>query len=168
MIDFKRATSKDHFEVIAKLAHDIWHEHYTPIIGKDQVNYMVAKFQTSEAMQQQAEEGYEYYVLNHQNNDVGYLAIEKRDDDLFLSKIYLLKTCRGKGFGKVAFNFIEKRACDLNCKSISLTVNIKLCLKYFSCYQPKSRRSVLFWCHQRSLLVTNLTDKSSCLLLSKI
>ncbi|MFK2821048.1 GNAT family N-acetyltransferase [Flavobacteriaceae sp. LMIT009] len=123
MIDFKRATSKDHFEVIAKLAHDIWHEHYTPIIGKDQVNYMVAKFQTSEAMQQQAEEGYEYYVLNHQNNDVGYLAIEKRDDDLFLSKIYLLKTCRGKGFGKVAFNFIEKRACDLNCKSISLTVN---------------------------------------------
>ena len=123
MIDFKRATSKDHFEVIAKLAHDIWHEHYTPIIGKDQVNYMVTKFQTSEAMEQQAEEGYEYYVLDHQNNDVGYLAIEKRSDDLFLSKIYLLKTCRGKGFGKVAFNFIEKRACDLNCKSISLTVN---------------------------------------------
>lgn len=123
MIEFKRATTKNHFEVIAKLAHDIWHEHYTPIIGKDQVNYMVAKFQTSEAMQQQAEEGYEYYLLEHQNNDVGYLAIEKRNDDLFLSKIYLLKTCRGKGLGKEAFSFIEKRATDLKCKSISLTVN---------------------------------------------
>ena len=123
MIDFKRATSKDHFEVIAKLAHDIWHEHYTPIIGKDQVNYMVAKFQTSEAIQKQAEDGYEYYVIEYQNSDVGYLAIEKRNDDLFLSKIYLLKTCRGKGLGKEAFNFIEKRASNLNCKSISLTVN---------------------------------------------
>ena len=123
MIVFKRATSKDHFEVIAKLAHDIWHEHYTPIIGKDQVNYMVDKFQTSEAMQKQAEEGYEYYLLEYQNNDVGYLAIEKRNDDLFLSKIYLLKNCRGKGLGKEAFSFIEKRARDLNCKSISLTVN---------------------------------------------
>lgn len=123
MINFKRATTKVHFDLIAKLAHDIWHEHYTPIIGKDQVNYMVNKFQTSEAMQQQAEEGYEYYLLEHQNNDVGYLAIEKRNNDLFLSKIYLLKSCRGKGFGKKAFNFIEKRANDLHCKSISLTVN---------------------------------------------
>ena len=68
---------------------------------------MVAKFQTSEAMQQQAEKGYEYYLLEHQNNDVGYLAIEKRDDDLFLSKIYLLKTCRGKGFGKKMFEYFR-------------------------------------------------------------
>jgi ribosomal protein S18 acetylase RimI-like enzyme len=123
MIDFKTATTKEHFKTIAKLAHEIWHEHYIPIIGKDQVNYMVAKFQTSDAMQKQAEEGYEYYLLEDKNNAVGYLAIEKRNETLFLSKIYLLKTCRGKGFGKEAFSFIEKRANDLNCKSISLTVN---------------------------------------------
>jgi len=42
---------------------------------------------------------------------------------LFLSKIYIAKSSRGLGFGKIAMNFIEKQAQQLNCKKIYLTVN---------------------------------------------
>jgi len=123
MIKFFLANSKEQFNVIAKLASIVWHEHYTPIIGKPQVEFMVAKFQTSEAMQRQSKEGYEYYIIKHDNIDVGYLSIKKNNNDLFLSKMYLLKEFRGKKIGKAAFSFIEDKAKTHQCKTISLTVN---------------------------------------------
>jgi len=123
MPEFLLATSKTEFNVIAKLANIVWYEHYTPIIGKAQVEYMVAKFQTSEAMQQQTAEGYEYYTIKYENENVGYLSIKMNNDNLFLSKIYLLKQFRRKGIGKGAFKFIEEKAKKHHCKSISLTVN---------------------------------------------
>ena len=89
MTDFKLATTKTHFNAIAKLANIVWHEHYLPIIGKAQVEYMVAKFQTCQAMQQQANEGYEYYIITYKSENVGYLSVKKNNNDLFLSKIYL-------------------------------------------------------------------------------
>lgn len=123
MTEFILATSKEHFNVIAKLAHIVWHEHYTPIIGKAQVEYMVAKFQTAKAMQKQAKEGYEYYIIKLDVGNVGYLSIKKNKNDLFLSKIYLLKEFRGKKIGKTAFNFIENKAKMYQCKTVTLTVN---------------------------------------------
>lgn len=123
MVDFLVAKSKKEFNIIDKLASIVWYEHYTPIIGKAQVEYMVAKFQTSEAMQNQAKEGYMYYLIKHDNENVGYLSIKKNNNELFLSKIYILKDFRGKRIGKTAFNFIENKAKELGCESISLTVN---------------------------------------------
>jgi len=123
MTEFFLARSKEHFNTIAKLANIVWHEHYIPIIGKAQVDYMVTKFQTSGAMQQQEKEAYEYFIIKYEKNDVGYLSVKKNNDDLFLSKIYLLKEFRRKGIGKDTFKFIEEKAKNYQCKSISLTVN---------------------------------------------
>jgi hypothetical protein len=36
---------------VAPMAHEVWNEHYVPLIGQAQVDYMVAKFQSAEAMQ---------------------------------------------------------------------------------------------------------------------
>ena len=123
MIEIVRAKTTQQFDLIAKLAFEIWNEHYIPIIGKAQVAYMVAKFQTSEVMQEQANEGYEYYLINYDSKPVGYLSIQKRVTELFLSKIYILNSYRGKKIGKEAFIFIDHRARELYCKSIALTVN---------------------------------------------
>ncbi len=112
-----------HFERMAHLAHVIWHEHYTPIIGQAQVEYMVNKFQTAEAMKHQVENGFEYYIINFNQETIGYLSIKHNDDDLFLSKIYIRSDHRGLKIGKTAMLFVEKRAQDLSCKSVSLTVN---------------------------------------------
>ena len=42
---------------------------------------------------------------------------------MFLSKIYVQNSLRGKGLGKKAMAFVEEKAKELNCKGISLTVN---------------------------------------------
>jgi RimJ/RimL family protein N-acetyltransferase len=123
MIAFQKVETEQHLKSIEQLARAIWTLHYTPIIGLEQVEYMLTKFQSFTAMQQQIKEGYEYYMINYRDEFVGYLSIKKNKNVLFLSKIYVHSDYRGKGIGKTAFRFIENRALDLACNSIMLTVN---------------------------------------------
>ncbi len=123
MIAFKKATTFFDFEVIEGLANTIWRAHYIAIIGKAQVDYMLHKFQSAKAIQQQTLEGYHYYTIHFETKAIGYFAIKQDDNNLFLSKLYLLKAKRGNGFGKQAMVYIETIAKSWNCNSISLTVN---------------------------------------------
>lgn len=123
MIQFQEAYNKQQLDLIENLADVIWHEHYTPIIGKDQVLYMLDKFQSTDTMLEQIKSGYRYYSIEQNNVVVGYLSYEKRDRTLFLSKIYLLKELRGKGIGRQAINFVMQVAKKLNCNKVGLTVN---------------------------------------------
>lgn len=124
MIQFVKVSTATHIKSVAKLAHAIWHEHYPSIIGIDQVNYMVEKFQSAKAISDQLNEGFEYYLVELDNDPVGYLSVKKEAESLFLSKIYVLSNQRGKGLGKSAFSFIEAYAKNNQCSSIYLTVNI--------------------------------------------
>lgn len=124
MTKFKPATTHSDFELISKLAKDIWTEHYTPIIGIDQVNYMLEKFQSENAVKNQVlNDEYKYFIISNMEFPIGYLSIKKEDSSLFLSKIYIAKTSRGQGIGKTSMNFIEEQATLLNCEKIYLTVN---------------------------------------------
>ena len=40
--------TQDEADMIARLAQEIWHEHYKPIIGEQQVAYMLEKFQSAD------------------------------------------------------------------------------------------------------------------------
>lgn len=119
----KKVNTETQIKEVEALGKEIWTEHYTPIIGIDQVNYMLDKFQSARAIAEQIDEGYEYYQLIEREELVGYVAVQKREEALFLSKIYLRKDQRGKGFGKQAMNFVFSRAKELKCKLVRLTVN---------------------------------------------
>ena len=108
---------------VAELADIIWREHYIPIIGRAQVDYMLEHFQSAPAIEKQIAQGVYYFVIQTEGLTVGYLAFEKQGKTLFLSKIYLLDSHRGKGFGKAAMNFLEEKARSLECADIALTVN---------------------------------------------
>ncbi len=56
-----KVVGKKLIPVVESLAYSIWREHYTPIIGRHQVEYMLEKFQSKEALLNQIEkEGYIY------------------------------------------------------------------------------------------------------------
>ena len=46
------------------VAEEIWRDHYTPIIGKKQVEYMLEKFLSPEALVEQINSGYQYYLFS--------------------------------------------------------------------------------------------------------
>lgn len=124
-IIINRVVAEDKQELIEIefLARKIWTEHYTPIIGVDQVNYMLDKFQSHEAMTDQLKENYHYFSIHLNAELVGYFSTQPRDNKLFLSKAYISKEHRGKGIFSYAMEYIERLAKDLDSIGIELTVN---------------------------------------------
>ena len=120
---FSKPTSNQNFLQIETLARKIWEEHYTPIIGEAQVAYMLGKFQSIAAMQKQVSEGYEYFMIKEGEELVGYLAFKEEQDQLFLSKVYVHSSMRGKGLGKAAIEFVKEQVAQRGLKQIRLTVN---------------------------------------------
>ncbi|PCI32571.1 MAG: GNAT family N-acetyltransferase [Flavobacteriaceae bacterium] len=123
MTTILHAQTNANYKIIANLATIIWTEHYTPIIGEPQVVYMLEKFQSAFAIEDQIENGMLYYLLEYKNTPVGYFSFSKNKEFLFLSKLYILNTARGNGIGSAALSFLEKMAKELHLKKIKLTVN---------------------------------------------
>ncbi len=126
MIQHKPITPIDgpSIRLIESLAKKIWTEHYTPIIGGNQIRYMVDKFQSRESILEQLQEGYLYHLLmEEQGRLIGYLSVLPREDELFLSKFYISLEFRGKGYGREAMGFILDLARNKNLPKITLTVH---------------------------------------------
>ena len=121
-MELERVMSPAQIAAVAELAREIWTQHYVPIIGAAQVAYMLAKFQSEAAISRQmAQEGYEYYLAP----EAGYLALvpDVPEGRLLLSKIYVKADRRGTGLGRALVDFAEKRAAELGCGELWLTVN---------------------------------------------
>ena len=110
-------------KTVENLGIEIWNEHYMNIISKEQIDYMLNKFQSFSAIKSQINEGYIYYLLNYASNNVGYFSIQKNEKSLFLSKLYIKKDYRKLGIGRAALDFIKKEATALGLNNINLVVN---------------------------------------------
>ncbi len=110
-------------EAVAVLAWKIWIEHYVPLIGKEQVEYMLHTFQSKQAIADQIKNGHLYFLIMESDRPVGYLSVHPRNEELFLSKLYVVSSERNKGFGKAAVLFCQKIAQDRSLDKITLTVN---------------------------------------------
>ena len=124
MIEIAIANTTPDYLQIETLADIIWREHYIPIVGKPQIDYMLDKFQSAEAIEKQVGDGFEYFSIFYNKTPVGYISIKQEANTLFLSKIYVLRSFRGKKIGKSAMQFVEQKAMDYQLKHIRLTVNI--------------------------------------------
>jgi RimJ/RimL family protein N-acetyltransferase len=124
-IKIVKVSDKNLVSVVEALAHSIWREHFTAIIGSPQVEYMLEKFQSKRAILNQIErQGHLYYLCEDRNgNWVGYFAVVPQQEELFLSKLYITAENRGKGYAKCALEFIETLARDNGLSKITLTVN---------------------------------------------
>lgn len=116
--------------VVAQLAHEIWIEHYTPIIGRDQVDYMLANFQSEAAIAAQLAEGYEYFLLGFSAHGstthwAGYCAAQPQplQRRLFVSKLYVSAAVRGRGLGRAGIDHLLHLARERALDVLWLTVN---------------------------------------------
>ena len=70
-------------EVIERLACKIWNEHFIPFIGKAQVDYMLEKYQSRNAITEQINNGYLYYLFGNNNHSIGYMGVLPEGQLLF-------------------------------------------------------------------------------------
>lgn len=106
--------------VLMPLLREIWSEVFTPIIGADQVAYMLANYQSQANIEDEMKNGAHYLLLVHDSKPVGYTAYEENEKEVYLSKLYLHSDTRGKGLSSQVFDWYEQLAKG---KRLYLNVN---------------------------------------------
>lgn len=124
--EYKRQSELE--ELVPVIA-EIWREHYMSLIGAEQVEYMLEKFQSVDAILRQIiEEDYRYYGVFCDDELAGYYAVQPSGDDrIFLSKFYVAARFRGRGLGRQMLEHLMVDARNAGTKIIWLTVNKHNC-----------------------------------------
>lgn len=123
MTEIIPAKNQKDFLIIARLADIIWHEHYISIISLEQIDYMLKKYNSIKAIEERAQVGVLFFYMTFNAIPVGYLALELKNDFLYISKLYVLKEFRGKKIAKTTMLFAESMAKQQGKENIKLHVN---------------------------------------------
>ncbi|MGE5495007.1 MAG: GNAT family N-acetyltransferase [Burkholderiales bacterium] len=110
-------------KTLAALARDIWEQHYTPIIGKAQVAYMLEKYQSQSAIKRDIKDGCVYYIALYDDVPCGYSAVARDADALYLSRMYVKQGYRRKGIARAMLDMIDAYARKNKIKRVWLTCN---------------------------------------------
>ncbi len=110
----------DETDELAKLAKTIWHECFVDIISYEQIEYMTDMFLSTDAIKENIRKGYLYRIVYEKEKMIGFTASVNESERTFLSKLYLLKEYRGKGYGR---KLIEDVHENMKLERMYLTVN---------------------------------------------
>lgn len=107
---------------IAGLASKIWMQHYVPIIGEQQVHYMLQKMYSAESLQtQMLEKKHLFYLIVLDSVPCGFISVnEEAPQEWFLNKFYILQDQAAQGLGTRVFRALLTKH---PAKKITLTVN---------------------------------------------
>ena len=117
------ADEEEKIREMSQMASAIVKEHYDPIIGPGQNDYMIRKFQSVEAIREQLAQGYRYFFVTREGKNIGFMAFYPRGSAMYLSKFYLYRHERGKGFSRKMMAHVAQEARKAGLKTIELNVN---------------------------------------------
>lgn len=123
MVEIIPAKTRKDLEYIAELADTIWREHYISIISLEQIEYMLDKYNSVQALEVQMNLGFLFFYITYETIPVGYVGVRRETDFLFLSKLYVLSNYRRKKLGKAAMQHVIDLANAFKLKKVKLNVN---------------------------------------------
>lgn len=124
-MEFQTVTLTDERAIaeLSQMASEIVKEHFDPIIGAAQNDYMIERFQSVPAIRRQLESEYQYYFVCRDSERIGFLAFYPRENAMYLSKFYLYRSKRGNGYSRQMLDFVIQAAKKEGLSSIELNVN---------------------------------------------
>ncbi len=108
---------------LTKVAREVWREANVAFCTPEQVEYMIEKYQSFEAISGQLMHGYRYFLIEEDGNILGYFGVQPQGERLFLSKFYILKQNRGQGLFSLGLQRMIEICEEDGLESIYLTVN---------------------------------------------
>ncbi len=129
MLNTRKASTED-IPLIQTLSHTIWHQVYPGIVTVDQIDYMLNRMYSSEALHTQMnEKDHVFLVLEWMDEAIGFVSysINNPEDPLRyrIHKLYVQPALHGKGIGKAAVQLVADAVEGLGGKQIELNVNKK-------------------------------------------
>ncbi len=116
MLERRAVQTEAELAVLHPVIENIWREVFTPIIGSEQVAYMLKHYQGKENIRREMAAGVCYYALFYAGECVGYTAYERTPEFLYLSKIYIAKDYRGIGLMRQIFDWYDQLSAEFSLK----------------------------------------------------
>jgi ribosomal protein S18 acetylase RimI-like enzyme len=111
--------------LIRELTYKVWPQTYTPILAKEQIDYMLDMMYSPAALEQQMNNKH-YFIIARDENDmpVGFASYSEMKKEIFkLHKLYVLPQKQGSGVGRELLEFITNDIKFMGAKALDLNVN---------------------------------------------
>ncbi|RFZ82714.1 GNAT family N-acetyltransferase [Mucilaginibacter terrenus] len=122
----REATVND-VEGIIKIAEQTWWPTYEPLLGKEQVSYMLNELYSYGKIYSQVNSGAQtFLLLTEEDEPVAFAAYSPREEnpDVYkLHKLYCLPSTQGKGYGKILIDTVAEKTREAGKNTLELNVN---------------------------------------------
>jgi GNAT superfamily N-acetyltransferase len=122
----KEATAADVSSILA-IAEQTWWPTYEPLLGKEQVEYMLSTIYAKDKIAGQLSSKAQTFLLLTENEQpVAFAAYSPREEDpeiYKLHKLYCLPVTQGKGYGKILINAVADKVTEAGKTTLDLNVN---------------------------------------------
>ena len=99
-----RSIAPENIPELIPLAQRIWNHHYPPIVGQEQVDYMLGKMYSEASLLEQMQTGHEFYFIEKEGKTLGFISASKKGpQEYFIHKFYVDQDAQGQGVGEAAF-----------------------------------------------------------------
>lgn len=119
-----RPATEDDVPTLRMLAAEIWWACYPPIIGNEQVEYMLGWMYSEDVIRGEMRNGVAWEIAYAGHQPVGFLSLTRGDEPCIkVNKLYLRPELHGRGFGQALINRARALGHQLGGQSLRLQVN---------------------------------------------
>jgi GNAT superfamily N-acetyltransferase len=121
-----RPASFNDIKHIQQIAAITWQLTYTPILGKEQVDYMLGKFYSTPSLEDQIKNKHHFFLALQNYTPVGFASFSHQGEKTYkLEKLYVLSEVQKTGAGKKLLETVETVAKSMGAEKLILNVNRK-------------------------------------------
>ncbi len=125
MIELRKAMEAD-LTAVQEIARITWQPTYVPLIGQEQVDYMLKTMYNPGVLLEQLSQGHVFLIARSGMKDVGfagYSIVDHENRGYKLHKLYVLPEAHGTGVGKLLINEVVDQIRAEGGNALSLNVN---------------------------------------------
>ena len=122
-VTLKTARTRQAHRQLAALARTIWHEHYPGIISVEQIDYMLTRGYSAQALAAEQQAGTRFVLAEYREEPAGFAATTPDGPHAWLDKLYVHSDARGAGVGRALADDAIEFARRFGCERLRLRVN---------------------------------------------
>lgn len=121
-----RALKQDELSIVHEIAHATWPDTFKDILSQEQIQYMLNWMYDLKHLENQFNQGHQFYVAELEEMPVGFIGIEPNYPEKGITKIhkiYILPNQQGTGIGKILIEYVKELSIQSEMEGLLLNVN---------------------------------------------